>query len=112
VATLTVKLYMHIELVHRVNQEWEVRQRKKKTFRQTSLYFDLMLNLLPLQIIEETLPALQELKREGLVRNIGFSGLPLAIYPAILDRYPPPPPTIRDALSQVFLLLINQLAKI
>ena len=40
----------------------------------------------PLQIIEETLPALQELKKEGLVRNIGFSGLPLAIYPAILDR--------------------------
>jgi len=40
------------------------------------------------QIIEETLPALQELKREGLVRNIGFSGLPLAIYPAILDRVP------------------------
>ena len=39
-----------------------------------------------LQMIEETLPALQELKREGLIRNIGFSGLPLAIYEKVLDR--------------------------
>ena len=39
-----------------------------------------------MQIIEETLPALQELKKEGLIRNIGFSGLPLAIYKKVLDR--------------------------
>lgn len=39
-----------------------------------------------LQVINEALPALQELKKEGLVRNIGFSGLPLAIYKRILDR--------------------------
>lgn len=40
----------------------------------------------PVQIVNETLPALKEMKREGLIRNIGFSGLPLAIYKKILDR--------------------------
>ena len=39
-----------------------------------------------LQIVEETLPTLLELKKEGSIRNIGFSGLPLAIYKKILDR--------------------------
>lgn len=40
------------------------------------------------QILNETLPTLQELKREGLVRHIGITGLPLKIFPSILDRAP------------------------
>ena len=39
-----------------------------------------------LQIVNETLPALLELKEEGLVRHIGITGLPLAVYSAVLDR--------------------------
>lgn len=38
------------------------------------------------QIARETLPALQELKRQGLVRHIGITGLPLRIYRALLSR--------------------------
>ena len=38
------------------------------------------------QIVEETLPALRECVAKGKVRFIGVSGLPLAIYPHILDR--------------------------
>lgn len=38
------------------------------------------------QIITETIPALQELKKEGLIRHIGITGLPLDIYTYILDR--------------------------
>jgi L-galactose dehydrogenase len=40
----------------------------------------------PDQIIDETLPALQRLKTEGLARSIGLTGLPLKIFPNILDR--------------------------
>lgn len=40
------------------------------------------------QIVTETLPALHELKKEGLVRHIGITGLPLDIYSYILDRVP------------------------
>ena len=38
------------------------------------------------QIVEETLPALAELKAQGLVRHLGITGLPLDIYRYILDR--------------------------
>lgn len=38
------------------------------------------------QIIGETLPTLVELKRQGLVRHIGITGLPLKIFPALLQR--------------------------
>ncbi len=38
------------------------------------------------QIVEETLPALQHLKKQGLVRHIGITGLPLKIFPSILNR--------------------------
>ena len=41
------------------------------------------------QILNETLPALQQLKDEGLVRHIGITGLPLKVFPAILDRVGP-----------------------
>jgi hypothetical protein len=37
-------------------------------------------------VINETLPALQKLKEQGLVRFIGFTGLPLKVYRRILDR--------------------------
>ncbi|WOO40259.1 aldo/keto reductase [Rubellicoccus peritrichatus] len=37
-------------------------------------------------IVEETLPALQALKEEGKLRYIGITGLPLKIFPSILDR--------------------------
>lgn len=40
-----------------------------------------------LQIINETLPALQKLKAEGLVRFIGITGLPLKIFRTVLDRH-------------------------
>ena len=39
-----------------------------------------------LQIIKETIPALEELKAEGVIRHIGLTGLPLDIYTYILDR--------------------------
>lgn len=40
------------------------------------------------QIVEETIPELVKLKKEGLVRHIGITGLPLPIYKKILDRLP------------------------
>jgi L-galactose dehydrogenase len=40
------------------------------------------------QIVNETLPALERVRAQGKVRFIGISGLPLKIYPAVLDRAP------------------------
>lgn len=40
----------------------------------------------PQQIIDETLPALRTLVAEGKVRFLGVSGLPLAIFPFVLDQ--------------------------
>lgn len=36
--------------------------------------------------MSETLPALQRLREEGLVRHIGITGLPLKIFQFVLDR--------------------------
>ena len=44
-------------------------------------------NIHCLQIVHETLPALLSLKEEGLVRHIGITGLPLEIFPYVLDRW-------------------------
>jgi L-galactose dehydrogenase len=41
------------------------------------------------QIMDETLPALRHLKDQGLARFIGLTGLPLKIFPQILDRVEP-----------------------
>lgn len=41
------------------------------------------------QIINETLPALQQLKQQGLVRFIGITGLPFKSLTYVLDRVPP-----------------------
>ncbi len=38
------------------------------------------------QIVNETLPAVYEIQAQGKARFVGVSGLPLKIYPAILDR--------------------------
>ncbi len=38
------------------------------------------------QIVNETIPALQKLKEQGLVRFIGITGYPLDIYTYVLDR--------------------------
>lgn len=40
------------------------------------------------QIISETLPALQQVKQQGLVKFIGITGLPLKSLQYILDRVP------------------------
>lgn len=39
-----------------------------------------------LKVVNETLPALVKLREQGLVRFIGITGLPLKIFPYILDR--------------------------
>lgn len=49
------------------------------------------------QVVNETLPALQQLKAEGLVRHIGITGLPLKIFKYVLDRVSPG--TVDTALS-------------
>ena len=41
------------------------------------------------QIMEETLPALHRLKQKGLARFIGITGLPLRVFPSILDKVGP-----------------------
>ena len=41
------------------------------------------------QIVNETLPALHRFKSEGLVRFVGITGLPLRVFPSILDRVQP-----------------------
>jgi diketogulonate reductase-like aldo/keto reductase len=38
------------------------------------------------KVVNETLPALVKLREQGLVRFIGITGLPLKIFPYILDR--------------------------
>jgi L-galactose dehydrogenase len=43
----------------------------------------------PDQIVAETLPTLQRLKKEGLTRFTGITGLPLKVFPNILDRVEP-----------------------
>lgn len=40
------------------------------------------------QIVGETIPALLALKRAGRIGHIGITGLPLKIFPAVLDRVP------------------------
>ena len=41
------------------------------------------------QIVDETLPELARLKSEGRIGHIGITGLPLKIFPAVIDRCPP-----------------------
>jgi len=38
------------------------------------------------QIVDETLPALVQLRKEGRIRAVGLTGLPLKIFPAVIDR--------------------------
>jgi L-galactose dehydrogenase len=38
------------------------------------------------RLVEETIPALQKLKRQGKVRRIGITGLPLKVFCKVLDR--------------------------
>jgi len=38
------------------------------------------------QIVDETLPSLVELKRRGRIGHIGITGLPLKVFPAVIDR--------------------------
>ena len=40
------------------------------------------------QIVNETLPTLHKLKASGKVRHVGITGLPLKIFPAVIDRVP------------------------
>ena len=41
------------------------------------------------QIVNETLPALVELRKAGRIGHIGITGLPLKIFPSIIDRVGP-----------------------
>ena len=41
------------------------------------------------QIVDETLPALARLREAGRIGHIGITGLPLKIFPAVLDRVGP-----------------------
>lgn len=41
------------------------------------------------QIVHETLPALQQLKAEGKIGHVGITGLPLKIFPAVLEAASP-----------------------
>ena len=41
------------------------------------------------QIVDETLPALVRLREQGRIGHIGITGLPLKIFPAVLDRTAP-----------------------
>jgi L-galactose dehydrogenase len=41
------------------------------------------------QIVNETLPTLDRLKQKGLARFIGITGLPLRVFPSILDQARP-----------------------
>jgi L-galactose dehydrogenase len=38
------------------------------------------------QVVEETLPALRRVVKQGKARFVGITGLPLKIFPAVLDR--------------------------
>ncbi len=38
------------------------------------------------QIVDETIPALLGLKRAGRIGHVGITGLPLRVFPAVLDR--------------------------
>lgn len=38
------------------------------------------------QIVDETLPALVKLREDGRIGHIGITGLPLKIFPAVIDR--------------------------
>ena len=40
------------------------------------------------QIVDETIPALVQLKRAGRIGHVGITGLPLKVFPAVLDRTP------------------------
>jgi L-galactose dehydrogenase len=41
------------------------------------------------QIVDETLPTLHRIKQKGLARFIGITGLPLQVFPSILDKVGP-----------------------
>ncbi len=41
------------------------------------------------QVVSETLPAVAELRAQGLVKAVGFSCLPLKVVKYVLDRVPP-----------------------
>ena len=41
------------------------------------------------QIVHETLPTLHRLKQQGIVRHVGITGLPLKVFPSIIDRVEP-----------------------
>lgn len=41
------------------------------------------------QIVQETLPALLALREQGRIGHVGITGLPLKVFPSILDRVPP-----------------------
>jgi len=40
------------------------------------------------KVVDETIPALQRLKRQGKIRKVSVSGLPLRIFPKVLDQTP------------------------
>lgn len=72
----------------KVNKSFQESAKRLKTdYIDILLCHDIEFNPLQ-QVIEETLPALERLKKEGKVRFIGVSGYPLDIFVEICQAYP------------------------
>ena len=68
-----------IQAVHMVTSQDKERSHGALLHRALTVFIGM-------QVVNETLPALVKLREQGLVRFIGITGLPLKIFPYILDR--------------------------
>jgi diketogulonate reductase-like aldo/keto reductase len=96
-AACSAAAYQHAVLnKHKLHCKLLVREHQQRT-SQDSWQQPLCIHILQgpkdclvlVQIVNETLPALQQLKAQGLVRFVGITGLPLGTLRAVLERAPP-----------------------